>query len=435
MSLQIVELFNTIQGEGELAGSPSTFIRFMKCGMNCSFCFHKNTTITMYNYRRMKIKDIRIGMKVIAWDEKTKTYEPKKVIKKYVRKVKSIRKLVFSNKMKLFVTDEHPIYNVDKGWVKAVDLEVGSKVLTYRSYQIPKDHNYGGQHTLTLISNELIDRNNEPSFKHLTGSMKEDIEVYNIEVEDFNTYIAHSVVVHNCDTKFTWNEKYAIPEGSRLVNLNTIEEVDNFIENEPLLKPTRRKKNIVITGGEPLLDSNMPLMIDFIKNLLRRDYRVTIETTMLSNPEKDIKEKDVFHKLIDIYRSLHEKEIDFSNLCFSISPKFPLSCYPMKDITYEDVYKFYSISDEYYNMIKKNIHFYYKFVYFDGYKEYIENIIDRCSSQLEIYVMALTPNTWEQKNQEMYQKNYLDAANFALKKGINLSPRIHIDLWGLKHGV
>lgn len=38
MKFQLLELFNTIQGEGSTQGMPVTLIRFQNCNLNCSFC-------------------------------------------------------------------------------------------------------------------------------------------------------------------------------------------------------------------------------------------------------------------------------------------------------------------------------------------------------------------------------------------------------------
>lgn len=38
MSLDIVSVFNTIQGEGPFAGTPATFIRLFGCNLRCYFC-------------------------------------------------------------------------------------------------------------------------------------------------------------------------------------------------------------------------------------------------------------------------------------------------------------------------------------------------------------------------------------------------------------
>ena len=38
MRFEINEIFKSIQGEGSLAGSPATFIRFAGCNLKCPFC-------------------------------------------------------------------------------------------------------------------------------------------------------------------------------------------------------------------------------------------------------------------------------------------------------------------------------------------------------------------------------------------------------------
>jgi organic radical activating enzyme len=40
---QVSEIFQSIQGEGVLAGIPATFIRLQGCGVNCDFCDTKYT--------------------------------------------------------------------------------------------------------------------------------------------------------------------------------------------------------------------------------------------------------------------------------------------------------------------------------------------------------------------------------------------------------
>ncbi|MGH7350744.1 MAG: radical SAM protein, partial [Candidatus Methylomirabilales bacterium] len=43
MTFQVSELFTSIQGEGEVIGMPSHFIRLYRCDLTCSWCDSKYT--------------------------------------------------------------------------------------------------------------------------------------------------------------------------------------------------------------------------------------------------------------------------------------------------------------------------------------------------------------------------------------------------------
>ena len=45
MTFQVSELFTSIQGEGEVIGIPSHFIRFYRCDLTCSWCDSKYTWV------------------------------------------------------------------------------------------------------------------------------------------------------------------------------------------------------------------------------------------------------------------------------------------------------------------------------------------------------------------------------------------------------
>jgi 7-carboxy-7-deazaguanine synthase len=50
LKLKVVEIFNSIQGEGANVGRAATFIRLSNCNMNCSFCdtdWDKGTEMTV----------------------------------------------------------------------------------------------------------------------------------------------------------------------------------------------------------------------------------------------------------------------------------------------------------------------------------------------------------------------------------------------------
>lgn len=58
--LSIVEIFDSIQGEGSWVGKPVTFIRLSGCNLSCSFCdepLHKDPT----NATEMEVSDVVSG--------------------------------------------------------------------------------------------------------------------------------------------------------------------------------------------------------------------------------------------------------------------------------------------------------------------------------------------------------------------------------------
>lgn len=52
----IVEIFDSIQGEGYWTGIPATFIRLAGCNLKCDWCDTKESW--NYNYKNISIKDI-----------------------------------------------------------------------------------------------------------------------------------------------------------------------------------------------------------------------------------------------------------------------------------------------------------------------------------------------------------------------------------------
>jgi organic radical activating enzyme len=67
MSLKVVEIFRSIQGEGANAGMDATFIRLAGCNMKCSYCdtdFSKGKT---YSIDELLKGLQRLGSKNIIW--------------------------------------------------------------------------------------------------------------------------------------------------------------------------------------------------------------------------------------------------------------------------------------------------------------------------------------------------------------------------------
>ena len=236
-----------------------------------------------------------------------------------------------------------------------------------------------------------------------------------------------------CDTKYTWDPKYPIPKNAELEYLITKVDVDNFIkENKNLIFPNNiSDPTIVISGGEPFIESN--LKDDLLKHLINNlsGCNIIFETTTLINPLDDLKNSKIINNMNRIFDTL-----DGAPMTLSISPKFPLSCYP-KSITYDDIYRYYKITSEDVRKMMVGFDWYYKFVYHNNFEKYIESFI--CTlcpfARSRTYIMPLTPNGWSDTNKLQYKQNCINTADYCIKNNLIYSPRIHVDLYGLQTGV
>ena len=147
-------------------------------------CLAKGTKIIMYNNKIKNIEDIKIGELVIAYDENTKSFVPKRVFNAYYhRNTSAMMKVSFNDGTRLIITPGHPILTT-RGWCSrdiqnsliehatlAKWLEIGDCVITNT-----------GNKTITDIQNIVVPDN------YIS---------YNIEVQDCHTFVADNVVVHN----------------------------------------------------------------------------------------------------------------------------------------------------------------------------------------------------------------------------------------------
>jgi hypothetical protein len=124
----------------------------------------------------------RIGVwKVLSRCEKTGEVAYRIVTNTFCRRVEKAYSVVyldaFGIRGVIYTTPEHPFWIVDKGWVLAGELQIGDVVKTIDGFVTVfelDDANWGG-----------------------------DINVYNLEVEGFNTYFVgeDGLWVHNCNEK------------------------------------------------------------------------------------------------------------------------------------------------------------------------------------------------------------------------------------------
>ena len=139
-------------------------------------CFTGDTLVAAEN-GQIRIDEIEVGDRVWAYDIFTGDTALKEVTKVYVHEVDEILHL-HTSCGDIDTTTNHPFYVIDKGWVAAGDLAIGDEV-------------YLIDGSTAFITGSDIEKLNEP------------IKVYNLEVEDFNTYFVGDVpvLVHNYNPK------------------------------------------------------------------------------------------------------------------------------------------------------------------------------------------------------------------------------------------
>lgn len=120
----------------------------------------------------LNIEDIKVGDKVYALDLETNEQELKTVKRTIVNETSELYHLKIGDKT-ISTTPRHEFYIVDKGWVRAFNLEVGDQVITEE-----------GTKTISEIEFE---------------NLKTPVKVYNLEVEGLHNYLIteYSILVHN----------------------------------------------------------------------------------------------------------------------------------------------------------------------------------------------------------------------------------------------
>ncbi len=135
------------------------------CGTDCVSSFLAGTKITTDNNLEKNIEKIKVGDLVLSFNEKTSSLTKSKVLQVFEHDADGY--YIINGKIK--VTAEHPIW-VNGEWKKVRELKIGDALMT-------KDKTYAPIYSISYV--------------------EEKIKVYNLKVEDTQTYFAEGVLVHN----------------------------------------------------------------------------------------------------------------------------------------------------------------------------------------------------------------------------------------------
>jgi hypothetical protein len=160
-------------------------------------CFDGDTPILNYLGSFSKIENLEVGSLVMSRCEKTGEMAPKRVIRIYEHSAKTYALAYnpgpahvkrFPSSGFIYVTGEHPFWVQGKGWTPVCELKPGDAFLTHNDD--PTTVNY------VMTPDEFA-----ISMSQGTAAVAYTAPVFNLEVEDFNTYFVGTpgIWVHNCN--------------------------------------------------------------------------------------------------------------------------------------------------------------------------------------------------------------------------------------------
>lgn len=239
-------LFDKDGKEKRYLARTCTFQVTDACNLACSYCLLPGTKITMANHSLKNIEDIKIGDKILGFDESDlsnlHTFEAT-VDQVMARKTDTIINIKFDgDNRELNITPDHKVIRyVDTGkaeWTEAKNLRVGD---TLRLQSLDRTANK--MDALAIITSITETR----SVDKATG--KGTYTVYNIGTS-CRTYIANFAAVHNC---------YQINKKTHIMDFETAKKfadmiLDANMENNPYID-VETSPGIVFEfiGGEPFM--------------------------------------------------------------------------------------------------------------------------------------------------------------------------------------
>lgn len=182
---QIARLFPeyAIPGEDHILSQTVTFQVTDDCNLAC---FVAGTKILMDDFSYKNIEDVKIGDRILAFDENTPKGKqlklvPTTVTHTFIRHDK-VRKIQTKDGGEIICTNEHPFLDGRRQWVRAEDINTSKKLTKFLGLESYKTG-------INAFKEEDVASVSE-TYAYET--------VYNLETET-HTYIANDFAVHNCN--------------------------------------------------------------------------------------------------------------------------------------------------------------------------------------------------------------------------------------------
>lgn len=225
-----------------------------------------------------------------------------------------------------------------------------------------------------------------------------------------------------------FNCSLSAPDGSVVYGCDTIRAVsvkfkdswDYFSDSDSLIKALtahkrvylltpHRKQDLVVTGGEPLLHFNNPVLTETVKHFINDSHRVIIETNA-SVDKPYIYENEILKLIKDCTFSMSVK-LASSGESFDKRVKRELIDY-LYENSKESYLKFVVSKDNFESDIKE-----------------ISKILSSLKNDIPVYLMPLG------KNREELQANCAFVLEKCIEYGFNYTDRIHIRAFNTKECV
>lgn len=248
------------------------------------------------------------------------------------------------------------------------------------------------------------------------GSVSQEANDVAKNVHLYKDFASLPLVTTGCDSYASWHP--AFKELSP--NLDTGELVTRMLTltpNQHWVQHNGNDVHLVITGGEPLLGWQRAY-----EELLSQDGMQDLQNlTFETNGTQDLQPKFrqfLLNWSLNSTKNSHDRARGANNLTFSVSPKLSASGESWSDAICPTVVAGYQdVGTVYLKFVLDSEH------HFDEVDQAVSEYRAH-GFQGTVYVMpqggVVTP----------YSENRVRVADWALARGYNYSPRLHVDLWG-----